>query len=84
MRFLTDAWEPIEFTAEQSKLSGKMFSGLQPRHYAILISGIMLLLAPLSWMVTRDVAVPVIFVGFSMLTASVTVIVAGRGAEKTQ
>jgi hypothetical protein len=77
MRFLTDAWEPIELAREGSRLSGNMFGDLEVRHYALLIAAFIFSLAPIAWYATGDWGAASICVGLSILIASATVIVAG-------
>jgi hypothetical protein len=73
-KFVVDDWEPIdqsvaEPVAETERAS--VFADLKIRHYLVLLSlALLVLFAPIAWVLSGDWSIPLFFVGLALILVS--------------
>lgn len=85
MQFVVDAWEPVDQTMGEpvSKSHGsRVFADLKLRHYLVLFSLVLLVLcAPIAWILSGGWAAPLFVVGLALLLVSVASLLLPDTAE---
>jgi hypothetical protein len=84
-QFKVDDWEPVEQSIGEP-VSGtqraSVFADLKFRHYLVLFSlALLVLCAPIAWVLSGDWSAPLFFVGLAILLASVASLLAPNPTE---